>query len=171
MNLARNRRIVRGLVATTAILGLSMGLGACSQDDGASDAPDAAASSQPESAGDGAAGEEDPSDDPSSTQVEPSMGDDFTGVLADVTTEECPTEHGDVEATGTVINSKDKARDILVSVVWLKKNSGDSLAVNYVELKDVPAGESVEWSVPATLNKMAARCVVAAKSNKVGTLG
>ena len=99
------------------------------------------------------------------------MGDDFDGILADVTTQACPTDKGAVKASGKVLNSMDDARDILVSVVWLKKDSGDSVAINYVELKNVPAGESVRWTIPASLDRKAARCVVAAKSNKVGTLG
>lgn len=171
MTLARNGQIVRRMVATLAILGLTLGLGACSQNDDPADEPDAGGeTSQATGEQSDASGEDDPSDEPSSTQVEPSMGDDFAGILADVTTESCPTGKGDVEANGTALNSNDKARDILISVVWLKKNSGDSVAINYVALKEVPAGETVEWSVPATLNKKAARCVVAAKSNKVGTL-
>lgn len=170
MTLTRNGQIARRLVAAAAVLGLALGLAGCSGADDPADEPSADGTSQAAGEESDAAGEDEPSDEPSSTQVEPSMGDDFDGILADVTTESCPTDKGDVEASGTALNSKDDARDILISVVWLKKNSGDSVAINYVALKDVPAGETVEWAVPATLSRKAARCVVAAKSNQVGTL-
>jgi hypothetical protein len=168
MTLARNGQIVRRLVASVAIVGLTLGLAACSGEDDPGQQPDTDETSQ--AAGEETDATDEPSDEPTSTQVEPSMGDDFDGILSDVTTESCPTDKGEVEATGTVLNSSDDARDILITVVWLKKNSGDSVAINFVALKDVPAGETVEWTVPATLDRKAARCVVAAKSNKVGTL-
>ncbi|MGD9958679.1 hypothetical protein [Nocardioides sp.] len=168
MNLTRNGNVGRRLVVSAAVACLTLGLGACSGSD--PDEPGAAQTSAATKPTD-ATSEDAAGDEPSSTQVEPSMGEDFDGILADVATKSCPTDKGDVKASGTVMNSKDDARDILVSVVWLKKDSGDSVAINYVELKDVPAGESATWSVPASLDRKAGRCLVSAKSNKVGTLG
>ncbi|CUR54175.1 hypothetical protein NOCA2130015 [metagenome] len=162
-----NTPIIRGLVAISAILGIASGLTACSDTADNPPGEPKAAPSKATAGGDNQSASEGES---SSTQVEPSMGDDFDGILTDVTTQACPTDKGEVKATGKVLNSKDDPRDILVSVVWLKKDSGDSVAINYVGLKSVPAGKAVKWSVPASLDRKAGRCVVSAKSNKVGTL-
>ncbi|MGL5810860.1 MAG: hypothetical protein ACRCYQ_13030 [Nocardioides sp.] len=156
---------VRRSVAVAAATGLTVTLGACGRS--AEDKAEPEQKAKP-AATDGGSGS--PTDEPSSTQVEPGMGKDFDGILADVTTEDCPTAKGEVEAKGTVLNSKKDDRDILISVVWLKKNSGDSLAIDYVALTDVGAGDTKEWSVKADLPRNADRCVIAAKSNKVGTL-
>ena len=152
---------------------LLAGLTACTgSDPGDPSASPGGASPASESSSAEPSGSATPSSDgtPGSTQVEPSMGDDFAGILADVTTDACPTGKGKVEARGTVLNSSDKPRDLLITVVWLKKDSGDSVSIGYAALPDVAAGDTVEWSVPATLDRKAARCVIAAKANRVGTL-
>lgn len=111
-----------------------------------------------------------PSDQPSSTQVFTDMGADFRGVLADVTTEACPTTKGKVTAKGTVVNSAQEAADLFIGVIWLKPDSGDSVAMKEWTAKNVAPGESVEWSVSATLPSKPGRCVLQAKANKAGTL-
>lgn len=111
-----------------------------------------------------------PSDQPSSTQVLTNMGDDFRGILADVTTDACPVEKGKVTAKGSVVNSDAKAADISIGVIWLKPDSGDSVAIGEWTGKNVAPGESVDWSVTATLPSKPGRCVLQAKANKAGTL-
>ena len=99
------------------------------------------------------------------------MGADFTGILKDTKLVKCTVEKGNAVATGEVTNTSTKARDILIAVVWLKQNSGDSWAVESWTAKSVEAGKTVTWSVKAQLAGDASRCVIQAKSNVAGTLG
>jgi hypothetical protein len=152
------RRVVAGLAVAT--LGVTAVAGCSSGNETKADPTPTAGVSE--------SGE--PSDEPTSTQVTPSMGEDFRGILSDVTQDSCPLDKGKVEAKGNVLNSAKKAQDILITVVWLKKNSGDSVDINYFEAKNVAAGDTVKWSVEGELNQKAARCVLSAQANKVGTL-
>ncbi len=165
MRTSNLRRPIRRLIAGVAVIAALSTTAACSlgEDEPAADPTSSTSASAEETGGD---------EEPESTQVFPDMGDDFAGVLADVTQDACPVEKGAVEAKGTVVNSAKKPRDLFIGVIWLKKNSGDSVDGGLGEwtAKAVPPGETVEWSVKADLDSKPARCVLQAKSNKVGTL-
>ena len=99
-----------------------------------------------------------------STQVFTDMGSDFRGNIDDVNLKECPTAKGEATASGTVKNTSDEAADILIGVIWLRGDTGDSVAT-------AAAGASIPWSVTKDLPEAAGRCVLQAKSNVVGTIG
>jgi hypothetical protein len=160
----------RRIIASLAVLASLSGLSACTKTKDATPDPNASASTADATVSEST--DATPTDEPSSTQVFTDMGDDFAGILSDVTTEKCPVEKGAVEAKGTVVNSAKKARDIFIGVIWLKKDSGDSVDGGLGEFtaKNVGPGETVKWSVKAELGQKPGRCVLQAKSNKAGTL-
>lgn len=106
-----------------------------------------------------------------STQVFTDMGSDFRGIIDDVNLKECPTAKGESTASGTVKNTSDEAADILIGVIWLRGDTGDSVATAEFTAKGVAAGASIPWSVTKDLPEAAGRCVLQAKSNVVGTIG
>ena len=106
-----------------------------------------------------------------STQVFTDMGSDFRGIIDDVNLKECPTAKGEATASGTVKNTSDEAADILIGVIWLRGDTGDSVPTAEFTAKGVAAGASIPWSVTKDLPEAAGRCVLQAKSNVVGTIG
>lgn len=108
---------------------------------------------------------------PGTVQDLPNMGDGFTGIAKDVKLEGiCPLDPGKFTLKGTVTNSAGEARDLQVAYVWLPEGSGDTLARGVVNLKNVKAGETKNWSMEIELKQKARICTPLARANKVGTL-
>ena len=101
----------------------------------------------------------------------PLLGDEETGIANDVKLADCGLEAGAVTATGTVTNSSDDARDIVVAVIWMgEDSSGSSLAVKVFQEAEVPAGESRDFTLETEIPADASRCVLNARSAPAGTL-
>lgn len=153
-------RVLAGCAAAVMMLSLA----ACSQDG------DPGASADPSKPAGSEATTTSTTEPPPSTQVIEDMGDDFRGILADVDMQDCSLEKGTGAAGGTVTNSDKDAADISIAVIWLKKDSGDSVAIGEWTAKDVAPGETVEWSIEKKLKSNAARCVLNARANVAGTI-
>lgn len=100
-------------------------------------------------------------------QQPPELEDGWQGILGDVTVENCPTEAGDVTATGTVLNSAKKPRDISIVVAWNAPDSTRSIMQLAVTKKDVPAGKTVTWKVSGDLPSASGPCIVLARSGEL----
>jgi hypothetical protein len=98
----------------------------------------------------------------------PVLKENWEGIRADVTVDECPTDAGDVTAQGTVVNSAKKARDIVIVISWNAPDSTDPLLQLSVTKKGVPAGETVDWSASGELPADAGQCIVLARSGELG---
>ncbi|GAA4887902.1 hypothetical protein GCM10025789_00030 [Tessaracoccus lubricantis] len=102
----------------------------------------------------------------------PTLGAEEAGIASDVDLKECGLEAGAVSATGTVTNSADEARDVVVAVIWLGKDgSGSSLSVKVFQEAGVPAGESRDFTLETEIPADASRCVLNARSAPAGALG
>ncbi len=97
----------------------------------------------------------------------PDLNDGWKGVLNDVKVDECPTEAGEVTASGEVVNSAKGSRDITLLVTWNPADSTNPLLQLSVTKKDVPAGETESWSVEGELPSDAGQCFVIARSGKL----
>lgn len=104
---------------------------------------------------------------PGEIQQPPALEEGWEGILTDVTIDSCPTEAGQVTAEGTVLNSADEVRDILILISWNAPDSTDSLMQLAVIKEGVPAGETVSWTASGDLPSDAGQCVVLARSGKL----
>lgn len=144
------RRTVRVAAAIMAVCA-GMGLTAC----GGDEEPSAASPSASVPAEEAPTGE---------IQDVPVLREDWEGIRADVTVDECPTAAGDVTALGTVVNSAKKARDIVIVISWNAPETTDPLLQLSVTEEGVPAGETVDWSASGELPADAGQCIVLARS-------
>ncbi|MHA7861938.1 hypothetical protein ACX1DX_11255 [Tessaracoccus sp. Y36] len=102
----------------------------------------------------------------------PALGAEEAGIASDVKLEECGLEAGPVKASGTVTNTADEARDLVVAVIWLGKDgSGSSLSVKVFQEGAVPAGETLDFTLETEIPDAASRCVLNARSAPAGALG
>lgn len=159
------RRRCAAVLAWT-LLGVT--LVACSDD--AEPAATSGTASSETASGTTEPGASDDADVGQGTQVVPTFGDDFEGIAGDVTIDRCTLKKGDAVAQGTVVNGNEKARDLLVVIVWLRPDSGDSLLIKYKTFANVPPGETRDWKLSGRLPSDAERCVLQAKANVVGTV-
>ncbi|HHU08803.1 MAG TPA: hypothetical protein GXZ60_02125 [Intrasporangiaceae bacterium] len=86
------------------------------------------------------------------------------GIRSDVTLDSCDLTAGAVQATGSVTNSADEARDVVVMIVWLEQESNSSLARKTFVERDLAPGESVDFTLDAELAEDARECVVNARA-------
>lgn len=94
--------------------------------------------------------------------------DQAKGVSKDVKLTKCTLDGTDVQASGTLVNSKNDALDFVMTVSWINKATDVQTQAFAVE-RDVPAGEKRTWNVTATQPKSAnsKSCTLLAES---GTL-
>lgn len=94
---------------------------------------------------------------------------DSVGVVKDAKLAACSTEQGKVVADGTVTNSADKTRDIVVVVSWVTPTS-DVVARGVTEVKDLKAGKSADWRANSTLKyEGSASCVMTVTAGKLAS--
>jgi hypothetical protein len=74
-----------------------------------------------------------------------------TGIINDTVQDSCDTAPGPVNASGTVTNSGSKPQDLVVVISWAVTSTSDVVARGVATLKDVAAGDTVDWSVKADL--------------------
>ncbi|MDO5503593.1 MAG: hypothetical protein Q4G67_10510 [Actinomycetia bacterium] len=100
----------------------------------------------------------------------PSLSGDVSGIRDDVDLEDCTREAGDVVARGSVTNSADEARDVVVAVIWVAQDSGSSEGLKVFTVPNMAAGATEEFELTTTLANEARRCVLNARSAPVGSL-
>ncbi len=83
--------------------------------------------------------------------------DDAVGAVADATFDDCATSAGPHVVRGTVENSSDEAMTYVVAVSWIDEES-DVAQRGVVELPDVAAGDSADFSVSADVPAGATSC-------------
>lgn len=99
---------------------------------------------------------------------QPNLGPTPAGVAKDVTITECPTDPGEaVVAKGTVKNSATQTRDISITVIWLRNDSGSPLGSGLVVVRGVKPGETKGWEVKAHTVAKSDRCALHALSGSL----
>lgn len=93
---------------------------------------------------------------------------DAAGVAKDVVIVRCDLKAGEVVASGTVVNTAEKAADFAISIIWLPGNSADPIGVASTTVPAVESAATVEWSVAAILLNDADRCAVNARRGSLG---
>lgn len=97
----------------------------------------------------------------------PELAEGWQGIKKDVTIDNCPLQAGDVTADGTVINTASEPRDINIVISWNREGTADPIIRLSTTKEDVPAGETVGWSLSGNLPADAGTCVISAKSGQV----
>ena len=91
------------------------------------------------------------------------------GVVKDAKLTACSTKQGKVAADGTVTNSADQTRDIVVVVSWVTPTS-DVVARGVTEVKNLKAGKSADWKANSTLKyDGSAQCVMTVNAGKLAS--
>ena len=163
-------RLVASAVAV-AVFGLGA-LSGCSQDGSTSDSSaspspsdSVSASANPDASASASAAPQ--SLPKGEVQSYATLKDGWAGIRSDVTVKDCPTAAGQVTASGTVVNSATKSRDLSILVSWVAPDSASTLLQLQQTLTDVPAGETRDWSVSGSLQTDAGKCFVGARSGSL----
>lgn len=144
-------------MAIAAIL-VALTVAACSGDSSDSDA--AAASGSPS---DGQ------SVDPAN--VSPPLKDlprvkNRAGAIKDLTMGDCATAAGKQRVDGSITSSAEDDVDYLVTVSWTT-SAGDVMGRGFKVLEDVAPGETVDFTIKATVSEGATQCVKGAEYGKI----
>lgn len=105
---------------------------------------------------------------PRDLPADPEFSNKAQGVISDVEVEQCDTEPGEVEASGTATNSGDFARDVVVVVSWTVGATGDVVAKGVAAVEDLEPGDSGEWTITTTVpGSTTAACVPTALAGQL----
>lgn len=144
-----HRRLGRVAAAATAAGCLLIGSAACS---GKSDAP--APAPAPASTG---------VISPAKLKAIPDLKK-ADGILKDTTMADCASAKGPVKATGTVKNTADKVKDLVVVVSWIVPQGSDVVARGVAVIKNAEAGSEHDWSVASDVAiDQQVQCVLSAR--------
>lgn len=89
---------------------------------------------------------------------QPGSGDDFVGALEDTEVTGCAADGDEWKVTGTVTNPADDAQSYRIYVSLL--DGTDTLGVSQVDVDDVAAGESTDWSATLPVSGDDLDCVL-----------
>lgn len=158
---SNGRHGTRSTALCAALVAAALGLSACSGGDGDEQpTPTASASvtASPPPQPEGGEGQQD---------ALPVLAEGWAGILADVQVDACPTKAGKVRAKGTVTNTADESRDIVITVSWNAPDTTDPTMRLVWTSTEVPAGATKKWSVSGDLPSDAGRCIIGARAGTI----